>query len=215
MIRLYSYFRSSAAYRVRIALNLKGLPYDTVPVHLVRGGGENNRAEYLAKNPLGLVPTLESDECLLIQSLPIIEYLEEVHPRPPLLPSSATDRAWVRALAQTVASEIHPLNNLRVLDYLVDSLNVDPQTKLDWYRHWIHQGLMGVERLLDKNPGNSFYCHGKRPTLADCCLVPQVYNANRFQCPLDEFPRIREITERCNELPAFLDAAPENQPDAE
>lgn len=216
MLRLFSYFRSSAAYRVRIALNLKRLPYATVPIHLLRDGGENNRPEYLARNPLGLVPTLETENAVLIQSLPIIEYLEELHPDPPLLPAAAADRAWVRALAQTIASEIHPLNNLRVLDYLMDTLKLDAQGKLDWYHHWIHQGLMGVEKLLQSGPRpGGACCYGEQPTLADCCLIPQVYNARRFQCALEEFPRVVEIAEHCNGLPAFVQAAPENQPDAE
>lgn len=215
MLRLYSYFRSSAAYRVRIALNLKGLAYDILPIHLVREGGENNRPEYLEKNPLGLVPTLETGQGPVIQSLAIMEYLEERYPRPALLPQTPLERARVRALAQTVASEIHPLNNLRVLDYLVDKLGADQRTKRAWYRHWVHQGLTGIERLLAADPHCLPYCHGNQPTLADCCLIPQVYNAIRFRCPLDEFPTILQIAAYCGESAAFRDAAPENQPDAE
>ena len=215
MMQLYSYFRSSAAYRVRIALNLKGLDYDIVPVHLIRDGGENYRPEYLSVNPLGLVPALNTDEGPVIQSLAILEYLEEVHPAPPLLPDQPRDRARVRALAQTVASEIHPLNNLRVLDYLVNQLNADDQAKLSWYRHWINEGLTGIERLLADDTRTGAFCHGEQPTLADCCLIPQLYNARRFDCPLDAFPTIRRIDASCSRLRAFEDAAPENQLDAE
>jgi len=214
-MKLYSYFRSSAAYRVRIALNLKGLDHEIVPIHLVRNGGENNRPEYLAKNPLALVPTLEVNEGSLIQSLAIMEYLEEIHPAPPLLPEAPADRARVRAIAQTIASEIHPLNNLRVLHYLVQQMGADETAKLAWYRHWIHDGLSGVEKLLADNPAAGKFCHGDSPTFADCCLVPQVYNARRFDCPLEAFPVIRNIVEYCESLPAFTGAAPENQPDAE
>jgi len=215
MRQLYSYFRSSAAYRVRIALNLKGLQYDILPVHLVRGGGENFKPEYLSVNPLGLVPALATEEGPVIQSLAIIEYLEEMHPEPPLLPGSPHERARVRALAQTVASEIHPLNNLRVLDYLINRLGADEEQKLAWYRHWVNEGLAGMEALLAGNPQTGSFCHGDRPTLADCCLIPQLYNAVRFDCPLDAFPTIRRIETGCSEMQAFRDAAPENQPDAE
>ena len=215
MRRLFSYFRSSAAYRVRIALNLKGLDYQIVPVHLLRAGGEQNRPDYLAKNPLALVPTLETDSGPLIQSLAIMEYLEECHPHPPLLPSPPSDRARVRAIAQTVASEIHPLNNLRVLDYLVDQLAVDQQQKLTWYRHWIDEGLRGIEQLLAEDDRTGKFCHGDTPTLADCCLIPQLYNARRFDCPLEAYPTIRRISDHCAGLQAFRAAAPENQPDAE
>ena len=215
MRQLYSYFRSSAAYRVRIALNLKGLQYDILPVHLVRGGGENFKPEYLSVNPLGLVPALATEEGPVIQSLAIIEYLEEMHPEPPLLPGSPHERARVRALAQTVASEIHPLNNLRVLDYLVNRLGADEEQKLAWYRHWVNEGLAGLEALLADNPQTGSFCHGDRPSLADCCLIPQLYNAVRFDCPLDGFPTIRRIEAHCDEIQAFRDALPENQPDAE
>ncbi|MCB1758605.1 MAG: maleylacetoacetate isomerase [Gammaproteobacteria bacterium] len=211
-MRLYDYYRSSAAYRVRIALNLKGLAPKVVPVHLLRDGGENFRADYMAKNPLALVPTLEVDGRPLIQSLAIIEYLEETHPAPPLLPPDAPGRARVRAIAQTVACEIHPLNNLRVLDYLVGTLGVDEAEKLAWYRHWVDEGLAGLERLLGQD--ESDFCHGDAPTMADCCLIPQLYNARRFDCPLDAFPRLLRIAERCEWLPAFIAAQPENQPAA-
>jgi len=214
-MKLYSYFRSSAAYRVRIALNLKSLDYRIIPVHLIRGGGENNRPEYLRKNPLALVPTLETEEGVLIQSLAILEYLEERYPTPSLLPTDPVGRAYVRGIAQTIACEIHPLNNLRVLHYLTGQMGVDEAGKLNWYRHWIQDGLSGVEKLLSNNANKAGFCYGERPTFADCCLVPQVYNARRFDCPLDDFPIIRAIAERCEMLPAFVRAAPENQPDAE
>jgi len=184
-------------------------------VHLMRGGGEQNRPEYLSKNPLALVPTLETGDGTLIQSIAILEYLEEVYPSPPLLPASPGARARVRALAQTVACEIHPLNNLRVLDYLRDDLALDEEARLAWYRHWIQDGLGGVEKLLAGNPATGRFCHGDRPTLADCCLVPQVFNARRFDCPLDGFPVILRITGACEELEAFQAAAPDRQPDAE
>ena len=215
MRQLFSYFRSSAAYRVRIALNLKRLDYEIVPVHLLRDGGEQNLPAYLARNPLALVPTLETEDGPLIQSLAIIEYLEERYPQPPLLPDGERDRARVRAIAQTVASEIHPLNNLRVLDYLSERLNLDRHQKLAWYQHWIDEGLRGIEQLLTDDRRTGLFCHGDMPTLADCCLIPQVYNARRFDCPLDAFPTIRRIEAHCRELEAFRDAAPENQPDAE
>ena len=214
-MKLYSYFRSSAAYRVRIALNLKGLDYETIPIHLVRGGGENNRPEYLAKNPLALVPTLETNEGLLIQSLAILEYLEEVCPAPALLPQDPLGRARVRAIAQTIASEIHPLNNLRVLDYLAGQMGADEHARLAWYRYWIHDGLSGIEKLLSGNPATGSFCHGDSPTFADCCLVPQVYNARRYDCPLEGYPLIRAIVAQCENLPAFTRAAPDRQPDAE
>ena len=215
MLKLYSYFRSSAAYRVRIALNLKGVDHEIVPVHLLRDGGENFLPEYTAKNPLALVPTLEGDEGVIIQSLAILEYLEERFPKMPLLPGDAIGRARVRGIAQTVVSEIHPLNNLRVLDYLVNRLDQDPDSKLTWYRHWIHEGFTGIEKLLDRSASTGLFCHGDRPTMADCCLVPQLYNARRFDCALNDFPRIQRVEEACNELDAFRQAAPENQPDAQ
>ncbi len=214
-LRLYSYFRSSAAYRVRIALNLKGLEHRIIPVHLVRNGGENNRPEYLAKNPLGLVPTLEDGATRITQSLAILEYLEESHPQPPLLPAGPAGRARVRAIAQTIACEIHPLNNLRVLHYLQQQLGLEKEKRLAWYRHWIDDGLRGVEQLLAGNPDTGEFCHGDRPTLADCCLVPQLYNARRFDCPLDDFPTLQRIESNCRQLDAFRRAAPEAQPDAE
>ena len=212
MRQLYSYFRSSASCRVRIALNLKQLDYDTVPVHLAKGA---QRSEgYLAVNPAGLVPTLAEDGHVLTQSLAIIEYLDELYPEPPLLPGSAADRARIRAIAQTIACEIHPLNNLGVLGYLRDALDVDETARNAWYRHWVEKGLATVESLL-ADPRSGAFCHGDAPTLADCCLVPQVFNARRFTCRLDHVPTVMRIFDRCMALEAFQRAAPAAQPDAE
>lgn len=212
-MKLYTYFRSTAAYRVRIALNLKGLPYEAVPVHLLRS--EENDPAYRALSPLGTVPALLTDQGdALTQSLAIIEYLEETHPQPPLLPADALGRARVRALALTIACDIHPLNNLRVLKYLTGTLGASEEEKMTWYRHWLADGMMAVERLLADHPATGDFCHGDAPTLADCCLVPQVFNARRFDCPLDAMPTIRRIAEACEQLPAFVAAAPHNQPDA-
>ena len=215
MLRLYTYFRSSAAYRVRIALNLKGLAYEAVPVHLLRDGGEQNLPAYRALSPLGTVPALQTGGATLTQSLAIIEYLEETHPQPPLLPASAENRARVRALAQTIACDIHPVNNLRILQYLGREFGATQEQKDAWYRHWVEAGLLAVEQLLAAHPGTGFFCHGDAPTLADCCLVPQVFNARRFDCPLDAMPTIRRIVDACEALPAFRNAAPGMQPDAE
>lgn len=212
MMRLYTYFRSSAAYRVRIALNLKGLDYDAVPVHLVREGGQQKKPEFLALNPQGLVPALEDDGQVLTQSLAIIEYLDETRPNPPLLPADPLGRAQVRAIAQAIACDIHPINNLRVLHYLSGQLGLDQAAKDEWYRHWVQTGLHAVEAMLS---GAGAFCHGDRPGLADCCLVPQVFNARRFKCDLSALPKISAISERCEALDAFARAAPENQPDFE
>lgn len=212
MLKLYSYFRSSASYRVRIALNLKGLDYRTMPVHLVRG--EHHASDYLAVNPAGLVPALAEGGQVFTQSLAIIEYLDEVHPQPALLPGTAADRARIRAIALTVACEIHPLNNLSVLRYL-STLGVDEDAKGAWYRHWVEQGLATVERLLVADPRTGAFCHGDSATLADCCLVPQIFNARRFACCLDHVPTVMRIHEHCMSLDAFQGAAPGAQPDAE
>jgi len=215
MLKLYTYFRSSAAYRVRIALNLKGLHYESVPVHLLKEGGQQNQPAYRVKSPLGTVPTLEDGAGAHTQSLAIIEYLEELHPLPPLLPVSAEARARVRAIAQTIACDIHPVNNLRVLQYLGREFGATQAQKDDWYRHWVMAGLQAVEQMLADDPATGSYCHGERPGLADCCLVPQVFNARRFDCPLDDMPTIRRIVDACEALPAFANAAPAQQPDAE
>ena len=198
---------------MRIALNLKGLAYDQAPVNLVKG--EQRGEENLARNPQGLVPVLETDDgTQLTQSLAICEYLDERYPEPPLLPADAEGRARVRSLAQLVACEIHPLNNLKVLKYLVHELKLDDEAKLAWYRHWIAEGFAALEARLAGEPATGTFCHGDSPTLADLCLVPQVYNAERFECGLSPYPTIRRITERCRGMEAFATAAPGEQPDA-
>ena len=212
MLTLYSYFRSSAAYRVRIALNLKSLSYDTVAIHLQKEGGLNRKPAYRAVNPQMRVPALklQSGE-ILTQSLAIIEYLDELHPQPPLLPRGAVERAKVRALAQLVACDIHPLNNVAPLRYLKNELGQD-QAKIDaWYHHWIIEGFEALEAMLTGG-GCAF---GEQVTLADVCLVPQVANARRLKVPLDAFPKIVAVDAACAKLPAFEKARPENQPDAE
>lgn len=210
---LYSYWRSSASYRVRMALGLKGLDYEIRPVHLVRDGGEQYDDEYTALNPQQMVPTLIDAETTLTQSLAIIEYLEERFPERPLLPNSAAERARVRAIAQAIACEIHPLNNLRVLKYLTGPAGLDEDGKLAWYRHWTETGLAAVERMLD-HPHTGRFCHGDEPGLADCCLLPQVYNADRFGCDIAGLTAIERIRAELESLDAVRDAAPENQPDA-
>ncbi|MGI2190240.1 maleylacetoacetate isomerase [Shewanella baltica] len=215
-MKLYGYWRSSAAYRVRIALNLKGISAEQLSVHLVRDGGEQHKAAYSALNPLELVPTLMMDDELdadaLSQSLAIIEYLDEIHPQSPLLPASALERAHVRAMALTVACEIHPLNNLRVLQYLTQTLGVDEAAKNTWYHHWVASGFAALEILLKRHSGR--YCFGDTVTLADLCLVPQVYNAMRFNVDLTPYPNIMRVWAECNQLESFADAAPERQVDA-
>lgn len=214
-MKLYTYFRSSAAYRVRIALNLKGLAYDAVPVHLLRDGGEQLTDSYRALNPSALLPTLDDDGSVIGQSLAIIEYLEETRPQAPLLPSGAADRARVRALALTVAADTHPLGNLRVLKYLKGQLKVSEEVKLEWQQHWLQLGLATLERMLADDPRTGRYCHGDTPTLADCCLVPQVFSAQRFGVDMTSYPTVMRIHAACNELPAFQQAHPSQQPDAE
>lgn len=215
MLKLYTYFRSSAAYRVRIALNLKGIPYDSVPVHLLRDGGQQLQSDYRDINPSALVPTLQTDDKYLPQSLAIIEYLEECHPDYPLLPSDPLGRARVRALAQSIACDVHPINNLRVLKYLTGTLRVSEDAKKEWYRHWVKEGFATFEALLARAPETGRFCHGDAPGLAECCLVPQIYNAERFNVDLSPYPRLADIHARCAELPAFIAAHPGQQPDAE
>lgn len=214
-LRLYSYWRSSAAFRVRIGLNLKGLDYETASVHLVRDGGEQHRGEYAALNPQRLVPTLMHGERIIRQSLAILEYIDEVWPTPRLLPMTARDRARVRSLAQLVASDIHPLNNLRVMRYLESDLLVPETRREGWVRHWITEGFGALESLLESDPATGRFCHGDSPGLADCCLVPQAFNARRFGVDMKAFPTISRIDAACQELPAFADAQPQNQPDAQ
>jgi maleylacetoacetate isomerase len=210
---LHGYFRSSAAYRVRIALNLKGLQVEHRFVHLRRG--EQRAHGYLGLNPQGLVPMLEVGDRRLTQSLAIIEYLEERHPLPPLLPPGAEDRAWVRSIALAIACDIHPLDNLRVLRYLMRTVGTSEEAKDAWYRHWIDVGLEALETQLARESATGEFCHGDAPTLADCCLVPQLANARRARIPLDAYPTLLRIEGRCSALPAFAEAAPERQPDAE
>jgi maleylpyruvate isomerase len=214
-MKLYSYFRSSAAYRVRIALNLKGLAYETVPVHLLKDGGQQLSEGYRQVNPAGLVPALADGDWTIGQSMAILEYLEETHPEPALLPAGAKPRARVRSIAQLIACDIHPLNNLRVLKYLKHELQADDEARDAWYRHWIGQGLAAVESLLAGHPDTGRYCHGDQPTFADLCLVPQVFNARRFGCDLSAVPTVLRIDSACAELDAFRKAAPDNQPDSE
>ncbi|MEO8656113.1 MAG: maleylacetoacetate isomerase [Ramlibacter sp.] len=212
-MKLYNYFRSSASFRVRIALALKGLAYDYVPVHLVKG--EHKQSAYSALSPSSLVPTLETDDGVhLGQSMAIIEYLDETHPEPPLLPRDALGRARVRALAQLIACEIHPLNNLRVLKYLTRELNLEEEAKANWYRHWVRDGLEAFERELARLPAST-YCHGATPTLADCCLVPQIFNGRRFNTNLDGLPRTMAAFDSCMAHPAFQQAQPSSCPDNE
>jgi maleylpyruvate isomerase len=214
-MKLYSYFRSSAAYRVRIALQLKGLPYEVVPVHLLKDGGQQLSPEYRQLNPEALVPALLDEGQVLTQSLAIIEYLEETHPTPALLPAAPVDRAYVRSLALSAACEIHPLNNLRVLRYLVHQLGVSDDAKNAWYRHWCEQGLAAFEAKLARGSRSGTFCFGDMPGLADCVLIPQVFNAQLLQCDLSAMPTILRIYDACAELPAFIHAAPASQPDAE
>lgn len=210
-MELYSYFRSSASFRVRIALGLKGLPYVYRGVHLQKN--EQLGADYAAKAPSKLVPLLINGEHRFAQSLAIIEYLDETHPTPPLLPATPVERARVRGLALDIACEIHPLNNLRVLRYLVRELHVPDEAKNAWYRHWVESGLAVVEQQLSAAPDT--FCHGERPTLADCVLVPQIFNAQRFNCDLDHVPNVMRVFDACMKLEAFERARPENSPDAE
>ncbi|CAB3766154.1 maleylacetoacetate isomerase [Paraburkholderia humisilvae] len=214
-MKLYSYFRSSAAYRVRIALNLKQLPYDYLPVHLLRNGGEQFAGAYRELNHDAVVPTLVDDGKVLQQSLAIIEYLEETHPQPPLLPGSPAERAYIRGIALQVACEIHPLDNLRVLKYLKHTVGASDDVKNAWYQHWISAGFKALEEHLVASRRSGAFCFGDTPTVADACLIPQVFNADRFNVDMSGFPTIRAIYDQANQLSAFADAAPGAQPDAE
>jgi maleylacetoacetate isomerase len=216
-MKLYSYFRSSASYRVRIALNLKGLPYELIPVHLLKNGGEQFSDTYRTLSPDAVVPTLleNAGGPALLQSLAIIEYLEETYPEPALLPRNAVDRAWLRSIALLIACDIHPLNNLRVLRYLTNELGVSEEDKNRWYRHWCEQGLASVETLLAHDSRVGRYCYGDAPSLADCLLIPQIANAERLKCDLSGMPTILRINAACLELASFIHASPASQPDAE
>lgn len=211
-MKLHNYFRSSASFRVRIALGLKGLPYDYVPVHIAKG--EHKKPPYVDLSADTLVPLLEVDGEKLSQSMAIIEYLDETRPEPPLLPADAIGRAKVRALAQSIACDLHPVNNLRILKYLVHVLKVDEEAKNAWYRHWCREGLEAFERQLAQLPPSTF-CYGSTPTLADCCLVPQIFNAQRFKVNFDGLPRTMAAYEACMALPAFQQAQPSACPDNE
>ena len=211
-VKLYSYFRSSAAYRVRIALNLKGLNADLIPVHLLNNGGEQHSIAYKAINPAELVPTLVEDDFYLSQSLSILEYLNERYPEVDLLPQDPQQRALVRAFSLAIACDIHPLNNLRVLQYLTNRLQITDQQKTTWYSHWLEQGFATLEAMLIASNGQ--FCFGKQASFADCCLIPQVYNALRFNIDMSAYPKIVAIYQHCNTLAAFQEAAPEAQQDA-
>lgn len=212
MLTLYTYFRASGAYRARIALNLKNLPHELAYLDLA--GGRQTDPAYIKLNPQKLVPTLIEDGHALTQSLAILEYLEETHPQPAFLPADARGRARVRAIALAIACEIHPLNNLRVLNYLTGDLGLSEADKMKWYRHWIKEGLTAVESMLAGHPATGRFCHGEQPGLADICLVPQMFNARRFECDIEPYPTLRRIDAACNELPAFAKAHPTRQADA-
>jgi maleylacetoacetate isomerase len=212
---LYGYFRSSAAFRVRIALNLKGMSAEQKSVHLLRGGGEHHGGDYKALNPQELVPTLVHDGHAIGQSLAIIEYLDEISPEPALLPGKPLARARVRQLAYAVACDIHPLNNLRMLFYLRERFGADEPARAEWQRHWMAKGFVALETLLASSPETGSYCHGDSPTLADICLIPQLFNARRVQLDLTSWPMLTRIESHALANPAFDAALPKNQPDAE
>jgi maleylpyruvate isomerase len=214
-MKLYDYFRSSAAYRVRIGLHLKGLDYTSVPVHLIKDGGEQLQDAYRAVNPSALVPALQDNGATITQSLAILEYLDEAHPMAPLMPRDALGRARVRALALTIACDIHPLNNLRVLRYLVKEAGLSEEGKNAWYVHWVQQGFGALEAHLAGSLDTGRFCHGDTPTIADCFLVPQVFNAVRFHIDMAPYPTIAAIDAACRALPAFIAAHPSQQSDAE
>ncbi len=213
-LQLYSYWRSSAAYRVRIGLGLKGLAYETLPIHLLRDGGEQHGEAFRKANPQGLVPALRHGDRVLSQSLAILEYVDEVWPEQPLLPKSADERGRARSIALAIACDIHPLNNLRVLQYFEHTWEVPQPRREAWVRHWIEQGFAALESMLADDPMTGRFCIGDSPGLADCCLVPQVYNARRFHVDMAPYPTLLRIDEACQALPAFEAARPERQPDA-
>jgi maleylpyruvate isomerase len=212
-ITLYTYCKSTAAYRVRIALNYKNIPYQSIYVHLLKNGGENYQAEYLNVNPQAMVPTLKVDDHFITQSMAILGYLEETYPTPELLSGSPITRADIRSYALLIACDIHPLNNLRILQYLETKLGQDSTAKMTWYKHWIAEGFAALETRLTDNPLTGECCIGNKPSLADLCLIPQVYNANRYECDMSPYPIIQRINDHCLEIDAFKHAAPENQED--
>lgn len=209
MLQLYNYYRSSASYRVRIALQLKGLEYKEIPVHLLNNGGEQHAAEYHAINPQSLVPTLMNGPKPITQSIAIIEYLDETHPDPALLPSDPYQKALVRAFALAITADIHPLNNLRVLKFLKNDLNLTDEQKNQWYQHWITTGFTALEKSLNSTQHKTDFCFGDSPTMADICLVPQMYNARRFNCDLSAYPTLNKIDAHCQTLSAFMKAQPQ------
>jgi maleylacetoacetate isomerase len=214
-MKLYTFFRSSASYRVRIALNLKAIGCEQAPIHLRRGGGEQLTPAYTAINPQALVPALEDGGRILTQSLAIMEYLEETHPNPPLLPKDPADRALVRSMALVIACEVHPIQNLRVLNYVKATYNQTDEQVNKWAQHWIDLGLAALQEMIVAQPKRGKFCFGDAPTLADVCLIPQLGNARRYGCDLSKYPTILEIEQNCSAIPAFVNAAPEKQPDAE
>ncbi|NNM58923.1 MAG: maleylacetoacetate isomerase [Legionellales bacterium] len=214
-MKLYSYFRSSAAFRVRIALNLKNVDYEIIPIHLTREGGMQHSESYLTVNPQGLVPALEHQNHIITQSMAIIEYLDEMYPQPTLLPENPYVRAQARALALSIACDIHPINNLRVLNYLTHDLKISDEERKRWYMHWIELGFSAIEQQLKAHSGKEYCCFGAQPSIADIFLIPQVINARRFHMDLTAFPRIVDIEQYCLSLPAFINALPANQPDVE
>lgn len=209
MLTLYDYFRSSACYRVRIALQLKGINHKSIPIHLVQDGGQQFTNAYQAINPHSLVPSLRDDDKIITQSLAIIEYLDECYPTPALLPNDPFQKALVRSFALSIIADIHPLNNLRVMNYLKTQLKVSDQEKNAWYQHWITTGLQGLEKQLTRYALSGYYCFGDQPTLADICLIPQLYNAKRFACDLTPYPILRRIDHHCESQIAFIQAKPE------
>jgi maleylpyruvate isomerase len=211
-MKLYTFFHSSASYRVRIALNLKGIAHEQAFIHLPKA--EQSAPAFKAVNPAGLVPALEDGSHVLTQSLAIIEYLDETAPGPKLMPGQPLDRAFVRAFSQIIACEIHPLNNLRVLNHLRQSYSLDPEAVNAWYRHWITEGFQMMESFLVKEGKSGRFCLGDQPTMADCCLVPQVFNAQRYKCDLAPYPTVMRINDACTKMDAFVKAHPMNQPDA-
>ena len=214
-MKLHTYFRSSAAFRVRIALNIKGVAYEAVPRHLLKEGGQHRSADYLAANPQGLIPALEDHGVVLAQSLAIIEYLEETHPEPPLLPRNAIERAQVRAMALGIACDVHPLQNLSVTNYLSQELKQDDTAVERWRTHWISKGFRALEELAKRHSGDGVHCFGSSVTLADVFLLPQLVSARRFKCDVAPYPTLVNIGKHLETLPAFAKAAPAAQPDAE